>query len=46
MDLTFSVGLEICSDDLKIFKTIPQLAFTCLNSSIQTLEKGVKYVQS
>ena len=26
--------------------TIPQLPFTCWNSIIETLEKGVKYVQS
>ena len=24
----------------------PQLTFTCLNLTIETLEKGVKYVQS
>ena len=26
--------------------TITQLTFTCSNSTIETLEKGVKYVQS
>ena len=27
-------------------KTASQLAFTCLKSTIETLEKGVKYVQN
>ena len=30
----------------KLHETIAQLAFTCSKSTIETLEKGVKYVQS
>ena len=28
------------------FKIVPQLAITCSKLTIETLEKGVKYVQS
>ena len=32
-------GLRLC------MKEVTQLTFTCSNSTIETLEKGVKYVQ-
>ena len=32
--------------DLEIHIALTQLAFTCWKSTIETLEQGVKYVQS
>ena len=32
--------------DLKLRFIATQLTFTCLKSTVETLEKGVKYVQS
>ena len=37
---------EKYEEDLVDAVAIPQLPFTCWNSIIETLEKGVKYVQS
>ena len=39
-----SFKLLACFD--KKLKTVPQLTFTCSKSTIETLQKGVKYVQS
>ena len=33
-------------DDFTNFEACAQLTFTCSKSAVETLEKGVKYVQS
>ena len=37
---------KIPASNLELTLPITQQTFTCLNSTIETLEKGVKYVQS
>ena len=40
------IGLNRSVSILMKKKTNTQLIFTCSNSTVQTLEKGLKYVQS
>ena len=47
IDVHFNLLYCLSTSRIKnLLKVLYQLTFTCSNSTIETLEKGVKYVQS
>ena len=42
----FNIVFYCCTNNAQLMTDAPQLTFTCSNSTIETLRKGVKYIQS
>ena len=46
VDELFKLGFSISYSEVNRFKKLAKLTFSCSKSTIETLEKGAKYVQS